>query len=152
MRAAGNYGVDEVIFTGTRYQKALASNPNIPNISRRISEGVLLNGVECLLTSLSSGTRIVCVEFAENAIALPSYQHPENACYIFGPEDGSLSQSIIDKADDVVYIPTHGCMNLAATVNVLLYDRMLKSSQIILDNTLIQRSRDTNNNLKVRDK
>jgi tRNA(Leu) C34 or U34 (ribose-2'-O)-methylase TrmL len=26
----------------------------------------------------------------------------------------------------VVYIPTTGCMNLAATVNVVLYDRMAK--------------------------
>jgi tRNA(Leu) C34 or U34 (ribose-2'-O)-methylase TrmL len=27
----------------------------------------------------------------------------------------------------VVYIPTVGCMNLAATVNVVLYDRMAKA-------------------------
>jgi tRNA(Leu) C34 or U34 (ribose-2'-O)-methylase TrmL len=26
----------------------------------------------------------------------------------------------------VVYIPTTGCMNLAATVNVVLYDRLSK--------------------------
>jgi tRNA(Leu) C34 or U34 (ribose-2'-O)-methylase TrmL len=26
-----------------------------------------------------------------------------------------------------VYIPTVGCMNLAATVNVVLYDRLAKS-------------------------
>jgi tRNA(Leu) C34 or U34 (ribose-2'-O)-methylase TrmL len=28
----------------------------------------------------------------------------------------------------VVYIPTTGCMNLAATVNVVLYDRMAKGN------------------------
>ncbi|MBU0538004.1 MAG: 23S rRNA methyltransferase, partial [Gammaproteobacteria bacterium] len=26
----------------------------------------------------------------------------------------------------IVYIPTKGCMNLAATVNVVLYDRLAK--------------------------
>ena len=29
---------------------------------------------------------------------------------------------------DVVYIPTNGCMNLAACVNVVLYDRLSKSN------------------------
>jgi tRNA(Leu) C34 or U34 (ribose-2'-O)-methylase TrmL len=28
-----------------------------------------------------------------------------------------------------VYIPTVGCMNLAATVNVVLYDRLAKASK-----------------------
>lgn len=92
----------------------------------------------------------MCVEFAENAIALPEYRHPENAFYIFGPEDGTLSQDIIDRADAVVYVPTIGCMNLSATVNVLLYDRLTKSFQSIENNSLIRQSRDTNNNLKVR--
>lgn len=52
--------------------------------------------------------------------------HPDRALYIFGPEDGSLDKEIRDWCEDVVYIPTTGCMNLAATVNVVLYDRMAK--------------------------
>ena len=92
---------------------------------------------------------LVCVEFAENAMPLPEFKHPENACYIFGPEDGSLSQDIINKADAVVYVPTAGCMNLAATVNVVLYDRLAKSSKVFEGNGVILNSRDTNNNLKV---
>jgi hypothetical protein len=50
----------------------------------------------------------------------------------------------------VVYIPTNGCMNLAATVNVLLYDRLAKSAIAIGDNELIRKSRDTNNTVKVK--
>ena len=67
--------------------------------------------------------------------------------YIFGPEDGSISQALIDFADDVVYVPTIGCMNLAATVNVVLYDRLAKDPQGIASNELICQSRDINNNL-----
>jgi tRNA(Leu) C34 or U34 (ribose-2'-O)-methylase TrmL len=93
--------------------------------------------------------KLVCVEFAENAIALPDYQHPEHAFYIFGPEDGTLGQDVIDRADAVVYVPTVGCMNLAATVNVVLYDRLTKSAQEVAGNTLIRESRDVNNRLKV---
>jgi tRNA C32,U32 (ribose-2'-O)-methylase TrmJ len=56
-----------------------------------------------------------------------------------------LPQSVIDQADAVVYIPTVGCMNLAATVNVLLYDRLAKSYEKIDDKARIIASRDTNN-------
>ena len=52
----------------------------------------------------------VCVEFAENAISLPEYEHPQHAFYIFGPEDGTISQEIIDRADAVVYVATIGCI------------------------------------------
>jgi hypothetical protein len=53
---------------------------------------------------------------------------PDRALYIFGPEDGSLDKDIRDWCEDVVYIPTTGCMNLAATVNVVLYDRLAKGN------------------------
>jgi len=150
MRAAGNYAVDAVYYTGSRYPRALASNPGVANTRRSISINIPLSSVNSLIEQASENTQIICVELAEGAISLPEYQHPENALYIFGPEDGNISQAIIDKADAVVYIPTHGCMNLAATVNVLLYDRLAKSSQSVADNQLVRKSRDRNNNLKVR--
>lgn len=64
----------------------------------------------------------------EGAIPLPDYQHPDNAVCVFGPEDGTISQAIIDRVDAVVYVPTVDCMNLAASVNVVLYDRLAKSA------------------------
>jgi len=150
LRAAGNYRVDHVFYTGDRYPRALERNPDTPNVGRRTGQQIPIAGVENLITAARENTQIVCVEFAENAIPLPEYQHPDNAFYIFGPEDGTITQDIIDKADAVVYIPTVGCMNLAATVNVLLYDRLAKSSQVFDHNELIRQSRDTNNKLKVR--
>ena len=150
MRAAGNYRVDAVFYTGERYPRAVALNPDIPKTGRSVGEGVPLSGVADLLDCTTEEMKIVCVEFAENASPLTEYQHPECAYYLFGPEDGSLSQDLIDRADAVVYVPTVGCMNLAATVNVLLYDRLLKSSERFDSNELIRQSRDRNNNIKVR--
>jgi len=150
MRAAGNYGVDAVFYTGTRYSRAVSLKPGVANTRRSISDNIPLTSVNSLIEQASQNTQIICVELAEDGISLPEYQHPENALYIFGPEDGNISQTIIDKADAVVYIPTQGCMNLAATVNVLLYDRLAKSAQLVANNALIRQSRDRNNNLKVR--
>ena len=69
----------------------------------------------------------VAVDLIDGATPLPEYEHPERAFYIFGPEDGTLGKRITDFCRDVVYVPTNGCMNLAATVNVALYDRLLKT-------------------------
>ena len=151
MRAAGNYRVDSVFYTGRRYPRAVELNPDIPKMSRSVSRNVPLSGVTCLMDNVPENMQIVCVEFAVNATPLPGYQHPDNAFYVFGPEDGTLSQDVIDRADAVVYVPTRGCMNLSASVNVLLYDRLLKSSQSFEGNALIRESRDRNNNIRVRE-
>lgn len=72
------------------------------------------------------GCPIVAVDLVEGATDLPSFIHPPRAMYVFGPEDGTLGGDLIKDAQHVVYVPTRCCMNLAATVNVVLYDRMAK--------------------------
>jgi len=149
MRAAGNYQVDKIFYTGTRYKRALHNQGRTVDLSRKVSNSVSVTAINCLLDAVEKGMTIVCVELVIDAIPLPEYQHPDNAFYIFGPEDGSIEQAIIDKADAVIYIPTIGCMNLAATVNVLLYDRLAKTKHIATGNKRITQSRDRNNRLKL---
>ncbi|KAB0466035.1 MULTISPECIES: RNA methyltransferase [Vibrio] len=148
MRAAGCYQVDEVKYTGQRYEKAAKFHTDTKSAARTIP----LTGVESFLDNLELETQIVCVELAEGATPLPRFKHPENAIYIFGPEDGSISQDVADRADHVVYVPTVGCMNLAATVNVLLYDRLAKSEEMDESNELIKKSRDNRNHLLIKEK
>lgn len=145
LRAAGCFQADAVFYTGQRYARAAKFNTDTKNINQHIS----LTAIDHVLAAKTAKMKVVCIDLVEGAIPLPNYQHPENALYIFGPEDGSISQEIINKADDVVYIPTLGCMNLAATTNVVLYDRLCKQEKISLDNELIRKSRDTNNKTKV---
>ncbi len=146
MRAAGCYQVDSVVYTGRRYDIAAKFNTDTQDVSQKIP----LTKVESLLDDIPKEMQVVCVELVEGAIPLPEYQHPERAIYIFGPEDGTIDQKTIDRADAVVYVPTIGCMNLGATVNVLLYDRLAKSETSIGCDALIRESRDVNNRVKVR--
>ena len=152
MRAAGCYDVQAVRYTGERFARAAKYQTDTKNQRSQIP----LTAVEDITGDLPAGFSRVCVEFAEGATPLPEFKHPANALYIFGPEDGSIAQSIVDKADAVVYVPTLGCMNLAATVNVLLYDRLAKASLAITHNTpadhnaWVRKSRDVNNRLVVR--
>jgi tRNA(Leu) C34 or U34 (ribose-2'-O)-methylase TrmL len=185
MRAAGCYQVDNVFYTGQRYAKAAKFSTDTKSVSEHIplagieclldvlthistnsskenSDNVpsksLEQGAEIsplILPAINDGMKIICVDLIEGAIPLPAFEHPENAYYIFGPEDGTISQNIVDKADAVVYVPTVGCMNLAASVNVLLYDRLAKSDYMNIGGedageALIVKSRDTNNTVKVK--
>lgn len=151
MRAAGCYQVDQVLYSGSRYDRAAKMSTDTKKATTSIP---LINidnfGVDNLIDAVDSDTKIVCVDLIQGATPLPAFSHPEKALYIFGPEDGTIEQKIVDRADFVVFVPTVGCMNLAASVNVLLYDRLAKSARATAGDELIRQSKDVNNNVKVR--
>ncbi|MFD2167159.1 RNA methyltransferase [Thalassotalea euphylliae] len=150
MRAAGCFNANEVLYTGTRYARAAQYEVKTNTDTHKSRNRIPLTQVECLLSKKTTNMKVVCVELCLGATSLTEFVHPEEALYIFGPEDGSISQDIIDQADHVVYVPTTDCLNLAATANVVLYDRLAKSPVVNQGDELIKNSRDTNNRLKVK--
>ncbi|MGI1988225.1 RNA methyltransferase [Shewanella glacialipiscicola] len=158
MRASGCYGVNGVFYTGRRYELAARSGAAQYHVDTKdAGEHIPLMGVNSLLESIPADTKLICVDLVVGATPLPDFVHPPKAFYVFGPEDGTIGQDIIDKADAVVYVPTVGCMNLAASVNVLLYDRLAKShreaanlSLNLAGDALIRQSRDNNNRTRVK--
>jgi len=119
MRAVGIYGSSALIYSGRRFSPGKTDTMkhyrHIPLIrSDNLHDDVPFDCVP------------VAVELIDGAIPLPEYRHPERAFYVFGAEDATLGKRVLSWCRDVVYIPTNGCMNLAATVNVILYDRMMK--------------------------
>ena len=151
MRAAGCYQVDQVLYTGQRYDRAakLATDTKKARMAIPLSNVQSL-GVDNLIDAVDADTKIICVDLIQGATPLPAFEHPEKALYIFGPEDNTISQTMVDRADAVVFVPTIGCMNLAASVNVLLYDRLAKSARAHAGDELIRQSKDINNNVKVK--
>lgn len=122
LRAAGCYGASMVAKTGDRYRRA---STDTQSAFRHLPL------IECadLRDVLPYDCVGVAIELVPDARDLRNYIHPERAFYIFGPEDGSVPKSVREWCRDVVYIPTSYCMNLAATVNVVLYDRLLKQGK-----------------------
>lgn len=72
----------------------------------------------------------VAVDLVTDARPLPTFSHPERAYYLFGPENGTLGDDVLSWCEHRVMVPTRFCMNLAACVNVVLYDRMVKRGAI----------------------
>jgi len=145
MRAAGCYQATGVFYSGARFDRAQKFHTDTKNVQQHIP----LVGVDDLLDARPTETSLVAVELIEGAIPLMDFVHPEHAYYLFGPEDGSIKKEVLQACDHVVYIPTVGCMNLAATVNVVLYDRMVKLGKDVVSQRPIADNRDVNNKIKL---
>lgn len=120
MRAAGVYGASALYFSGKRIK------PGRTDTKKHYRHIPLLR-VDDLHDVVPYDCVPVAIEIVDGAKSLVEYVHPERAFYIFGAEDQTLGDRILSWCKDVVYVPTDGCMNLAATVNVVLYDRLLKN-------------------------
>lgn len=144
LRAAGCFGLDEIVYTGKRYEYARGFQED----TKKLRNSIPISAVEDIFDKVPLDFASVAVELTEGACPLPEFTHPEKAFYIFGPEDSSISMDYIKQCDHVVYIPTKTSMNLAVTANVVLYDRLAKSSYE-KGNQLIKASRDKNNNTSI---
>ena len=119
LRAAYCFGAALVAITGIRYR---VQSTDTADAYRHIP----LLQVDDLHQVVPYDCVPVAVERRDDATPLPDYDHPQRAFYIFGPEDGDLGINVLPWCRDLVYIPTHHSLNLAATVNIVLYDRLMK--------------------------
>jgi len=123
LRCGYNFGVASVIVSGhRRYHRA-------PTDTVRGHSHLPLFHVDDFHSAIPFDCIPVAVDLVEGATSLIEYKHPERAMYIFGAEDATLGKRILSFCRDVVYIPTNHCMNLAATVHVVMYDRLSKSKR-----------------------
>jgi tRNA(Leu) C34 or U34 (ribose-2'-O)-methylase TrmL len=118
LRAIQCYSGALLIVEGQRYKRALTDTMkayrHVPLLHGSLKECIPFDCVP------------VAVDLVDGARPLHTYQHPERAFYVFGAEDATLGKETLSWCRDRIYIPTQGCMNLAATVNVILYDRLSK--------------------------
>ncbi len=121
LRAAHCYGSALVALSGNRYKRSSTDTTKAYRHLPLLQVGDLFDAIpfDCVP---------VAIDLVDGARDITTYVHPERAFYIFGPEDGTLGRAITDRCRDKVFVPTAFCMNLAACVNVVLYDRYLKGA------------------------
>ena len=120
LRAASCYESSMVAIQGSRVQ--IKNSADTVKTYRHMP---VLRG-DCIFDMAPYGASPVAVDLVDDAVSMVDFNHPQSAFYIFGPEDGTLGKSITSRCEHKIYIPTKYCMNLAATVNVVLYDRLAK--------------------------
>jgi len=125
LRAAHCYGASLFAVSGPRCKRWMRSPADVWRTFRTIPTLV----VDDLRAALPYDCVPVAVDLIDDAVPLFDYVHPRRAFYVFGAEDNTLGARVLDWCCDRVFIPTVGCMNLAATVNVVLYDRAMKETK-----------------------
>lgn len=125
LRAAGCYEASLVAISGPRPARISRMVTDTMKAYRSIPTQL----VDDVFDALPYDCVPIAVDILPGALPLPEYRHPERAFYIFGAEDATLGKAITSRCRDAIIVPTSYCMNLAATVNVVLYDRLAKQSQ-----------------------
>lgn len=125
LRAVGCYGANLVIVEGERGKNSLITSNCTDTMKAWRHIPTLLTAD--IFDSIPIGAVPVAVDLIPDAGSLVDFVHPQSAVYIFGPEDGTLGERHARLGMARVFVPTRYCMNLAATVNVVLYDRMAKA-------------------------
>ena len=130
VRAAACFGVTTVEICEPRYIPATGRKGDRKPRPLRMKEyrDVQINMAHAL--PLPEDYTAVAVEFIGDAEPLWKFEHPARALYVFGPEDGSIETGVLEQCREVVRIPSRFCLNLAASVNIVLYDRMCKLNQL----------------------
>jgi tRNA(Leu) C34 or U34 (ribose-2'-O)-methylase TrmL len=127
VRLASCYGLEQVWYTGERVSLDLSNRKRMPREERMkgYREVEIIN-YDRPLDHFSKDVVPVAIEVRENSEPLHYFEHPENAVYVFGQEDGSIPKSVLHKCHKFVVIPVRHCMNLATAVSTVLYDRLFK--------------------------
>ena len=128
LRAAQVFGASAVIINSTRVNRKAIKHPSNTTKTQR---NIVTLFVEDLTESIPYDCIPVAIEMLDDAECLTTFKHPKRAFYIFGAEDKTLRSEIIDVCKYTVKVPSRYCLNLAACVNVVLYDRTAK----LLNNT-----------------
>ena len=122
LRAAQCFGACSVAIQGKRYKKI-----RFPTDTMHAWAHLPVFQTDDLFSFKPDDAEPVVVEYLVEARNLVRFKHPERAFYIFGPEDGSVPVEIRERCLKHIMVPTLFCLNLAAVVNIVLYDRLAKT-------------------------
>lgn len=147
VRAASCFDAKQVWWTGNRFN--LAENDRLPREERMKGyKDVELRQFDQPFDHFPNAVP-VAIELLPNSENLVDFVHPENAVYVFGPEDGSIPPVVRRFCHRFVSIPSKHCLNLAAAVYIVLYDRVIKQYKLSGTLPVLDESRgfvDTNAN------
>jgi tRNA(Leu) C34 or U34 (ribose-2'-O)-methylase TrmL len=126
LRACSCFGAKNIIFTGDRVslEPKGVKGYRLPREERMkgYSDVKIIND-NYPFNRFPKDVVPIAVEVRDNSERLQYFDHPRNAIYVFGPEDGSIPQIALKHCHRFLLIPSKHCLNLAAAVYLILYKR-----------------------------
>jgi tRNA(Leu) C34 or U34 (ribose-2'-O)-methylase TrmL len=128
VRLASGFNFKQVWFSGNRISFKDKERTN-PEEHMHGYKDVELIQYDYFFDQFPSWATPVAVELRPNAEPLTTFVHPDNAVYVFGPEDGSLHRMHLALCHRFVVIPTRRSLHLTDAICIVLYDRYIKRLQ-----------------------
>jgi tRNA(Leu) C34 or U34 (ribose-2'-O)-methylase TrmL len=143
VRSASCWGIEQVWWTGDRIK--LSEKQRLPREERmRGYKDVELIQFNNPFDQFNLDNVVpVAIELQKGAESLPQFEHPKNAVYIFGPEDGSIPATFRKFCHRFVVIPTRHCLNLSVAVSLVLYERQKQFKPNLLIDEALKECRST---------
>ena len=132
LRACSCYGIPQLIFTGTRVpmpgDAGGKKGVRLPREERMKGyKDVELVNTDYPFDRFDDSIPVVGIELVPGASPLTWHEHSDHCIYVFGPEDGGINKAFRRHCHQLLYIPARHCLNLAAAVYTVLYDRQHKA-------------------------
>jgi tRNA(Leu) C34 or U34 (ribose-2'-O)-methylase TrmL len=128
LRSAFNYGIRQIWITGDRVPLQASESYRLPREERFKEYRVVdLRAHDRPLNHYASNVPVIGVELVAGAMPITYFEHPENAVYVFGAEDGGISKAMRVRCHQFIFLPTISCLNLAMAVTATLSDRLQKA-------------------------
>ena len=122
LRLATNFNVDFCCTIQSRYKRQWADTTNFAKNNPVFH----FEDISQFLVSYPKQCKLISVEINSRALSLEKFIHPENAIYIFGPEEGSINNYLIDNSDICLKITSNRCLNQAMCAGAVLFHRHLQ--------------------------
>ena len=122
LRTAHNFGASFVFTTGEEYVR----QPGDVNHVEKHIPFMHFDSIDDALKAIPRKCKLVVVKQSKKSVDLITAQHPKRAIYVFGNELTGVEQSLVNRANLAISINTIGCMNVAVTAGIIMYDRFLK--------------------------
>lgn len=130
IRACSCWGIEKLVWSGKRvphpheWSESDLKEFRIPREERMKGyRDVTLEKNDRFKDLIVGGIVPVAIEIMPDSENLFEFEHPENAMYIFGPEDGGLTSIVLQHCHRFIQIPTRHCLNLGCAINVVLAHR-----------------------------
>jgi len=126
LRACSCFDIGQLWWTGTRVTIDPVKGERLPREERMKGyRDVQMCPCEHPFDRFDRGAVPVAVEVREQSECLTLFEHPDQAVYVFGPEDGSIPKALLRHCHRFVHIPSRHCLNLSTAVAVILAHRRM---------------------------
>lgn len=130
LRNCSAFGIKQLWVSGDRAIGEWEARGRLPREERMRAYGDVEVALgDYFFDAFESDVTPVAVEVRENAEPLTTFQHPEKALYVFGPEDGGLGRMHLRHCHRFLIIPSKSCLNLAVATGLVLGHRAMQRQQ-----------------------